>query len=243
MKRRSLLVAMICCAIGFFLSDSCGGKGGSEGGARIDDDDVSTDDDDDDDNDNDASPISDDDNDDNDDDDDTARETVWTDPTTGLMWQNGTEVGAHPYEAAYGEADGYCVALAWSGYSDWRLPSISELRSVIRDCRATETGGSCGVTDNCNNEYQCWNGACYGCNLNGGPGQGGSYWPPELICFEGSSVVYWSATYNSGWDGDGWFVEFNTATINQGDMGQPYSVRCVRSADRAQELSFAEGSS
>lgn len=52
--------------------------------------------------------------------------TVATDSTTGLMWQDG-------YKASlkWGEAIGYCEALSLGGYSDWRLPNIKELQSII----------------------------------------------------------------------------------------------------------------
>lgn len=50
----------------------------------------------------------------------------WTDPKTGLMWtkrDNGNPV--NPYEAST-----YCQTLEWAGYSDWRLPTITELRGI-----------------------------------------------------------------------------------------------------------------
>ena len=46
--------------------------------------------------------------------------------------------------------------------SGWRLPKINELRKVMRNCTTTETGGNCGVTDECALKGTDINGiACY----------------------------------------------------------------------------------
>lgn len=47
------------------------------------------------------------------------------------------------------EASEYCHDLREQEHNDWRLPTIDELRTLIKDCSATETGGSCGFTDEC----------------------------------------------------------------------------------------------
>lgn len=50
-----------------------------------------------------------------------------TDTQTGLMWQQDTAPGVMNWN----EALTYCRNLALAGYSDWRLPDIDELESLV----------------------------------------------------------------------------------------------------------------
>jgi hypothetical protein len=175
----------------------------------------------DDDNDDDGSP-DDDDNDNDNDDDDTTGESVWTDTTTGHMWQNGATVGANYYE--WTAAQNYCAGLSWGGYSGWHLPDIDESRSLIRGCTAAETGGSCGVTDSCL-ESSCTSAACNGCSGLDGPGPGGAYWPPEV---SGKATWYWSASAVAGGPGGAWGVSFSGGTIAVLYDDLSLCARCVR---------------
>ncbi len=56
---------------------------------------------------------------------DNGDDTV-TDTATGLMWQQ-TEAGAMNWE----DALAYCENLELAGYTDWRLPNINELQSLV----------------------------------------------------------------------------------------------------------------
>lgn len=49
-----------------------------------------------------------------------------TDTSTGLMWQQETAA-----EMAWESAISYCEDLSLAGYSDWRLPNINEVRSLV----------------------------------------------------------------------------------------------------------------
>jgi len=51
-----------------------------------------------------------------------------TDPSTGLMWQKVASPDAKTWE----EALSYCKNLNLGGYSDWRLPDITELISLVQ---------------------------------------------------------------------------------------------------------------
>ncbi len=51
-----------------------------------------------------------------------------TDGNTGLMWQQ-EEAGLMNWE----DAITYCEGLSLAGYTDWRLPNIKVLRSIIDD--------------------------------------------------------------------------------------------------------------
>lgn len=51
-----------------------------------------------------------------------------TDAVAALMWQQG-EGGLK----AWADAIAYCGSLSLGGHSDWRLPDINELKSLIDD--------------------------------------------------------------------------------------------------------------
>jgi hypothetical protein len=50
-----------------------------------------------------------------------------TDKCTGLMWQKNTAPGSYLWQAALG----YCDGLELAGHSDWRLPNLRELRTLV----------------------------------------------------------------------------------------------------------------
>ncbi len=117
---------------------------------------------------------------------------IWTDPTTGLMWQipeaPDPRTGLDWYEAV-----AYCEALELAGYADWTLPTIDDLRSLVRGCDETATGGACPTTHACPDEStECYHGEdCMGCMDGQGPGLNGCYWPTEM----GSHCqLYWSSS-------------------------------------------------
>ena len=160
-------------------------------------------------------------NDDDGNDDDEVKEEVWTDPTSGLMWQLRLIESL-----AWPTAKRHCDNLNYGGYKDWHLPSIGELRTLIRGCPATETGGSCGVTDDCLYE-NCHNLSCYTpCDGGKGPTHG-IYWPAELggtyDGFQWSSSVILDDEGDDDddfWDDDddlveewAWTVRFSDATV------------------------------
>jgi hypothetical protein len=146
----------------------------------------------------------------------------WCDGTSGLCWQDppSSFVGRDWYSAVVA-----CDALDLGGHGpgSWHLPTISELRSLIRGCPATETGGGCGVTDSCIG-WGCWNEPCRGCSYREGPGTDGAYWPAVV---SGPVHLYWSSS-SAGWSADVWNVNFYDGDVYSGDeTGLPF-VRCVR---------------
>ena len=145
----------------------------------------------------------------------------WADASTGLTWQ------VHPAANTMilQEATSYCKSLSAGGHSDWRLPTISELRSLIRGCAGTVTGGACGVTDECLNS-SCRNDPCTGCGNRAGPGSGGAYWPSEI---SGEISRYWSSSAVADAGYVAWFVNFDGGQfVRYGGFDNNGYARCVR---------------
>ncbi|MBN1771763.1 MAG: DUF1566 domain-containing protein [Deltaproteobacteria bacterium] len=142
----------------------------------------------------------------------------WQDPATGLTWENPAD--PKPRDLAQSEA--YCDALAAGGFHDWRLPTITELRSLIRGCPSTMTGGMCPVddgyagprTDFCSPDRQPE-----------APGRDGCYCAPELA---GSIDDYWSSSLVQGDEGLRWVVSFRWTAVNILTRRSLAYVRCVR---------------
>jgi hypothetical protein len=146
---------------------------------------------------------------------------IWADSLTGLTWQVEPS-GDH---MTWDDAKTYCNNLSLGGDDDWRLPTISELRSLIRGCNVTETGGACGVMDDCL-DSSCWDDPCGGCESLAGPGSGGAYWPSgmsgEIGWYWSSSPVYIDGGYRA------WLVDFSTGHVDYYYVDYGNGVRCVR---------------
>ena len=54
---------------------------------------------------------------------------TFTDTKTGLTWQNNS--ASESVKMNWNEAEEYCKDLKLDGYSDWKLPSIKELQSIV----------------------------------------------------------------------------------------------------------------
>ena len=156
---------------------------------------------------------------------------VWKDPSTGLMWQAKPRLDEMA-SVFYGymiweDAENHCANLTLAEFDDWRVPTISELRSLIRGCPATETGGPCGVTDSCRNR-NCFDRSCMGCSHGEGPSDG-CYWPSQL---SGSCDYYryWSSTRKTGGEYvDLFCIDFGKGWVTSASLAEGINfVRCVR---------------
>lgn len=144
------------------------------------------------------------------------------DPTSGLCWQHP------PLESNldWSSSMAYCEGLDLGGHGpgSWHLPTISELRSLIRGCPASETGGACGITDDCLGTG-CELGMCLECLTWEGPGTGGAYWPTDL----GVPVTLsWSASTHADDSSLAWEVDFSRGGIFWANKSWALNVRCVR---------------
>jgi Protein of unknown function (DUF1566) len=207
------MVAVLILCLGLVCMVSCGDDDDDDdddnGDDNGDDDDNAGDDDDD---------NGDDDDNADDDDDDSSSGDVWVDTTTGFMWQKGNLP-----QLNWAEAKTHCDGLEWGGLSDWHLPTISELRTLIRGCEATAPGGACGVTDSCLAYDTCWDVICWSCEEGQGPANG-NFMPSELL---GSSGWHWSSSDVTDYADWAWAIPFFGGDIDGYDGTMPIYVRCV----------------
>ncbi len=149
---------------------------------------------------------------------------TWTDPISGLTWQVTPPSGPHKWYY-WDEAKSYCASLSLGGHSDWRLPTIGELRTLIRGCLATEDGGTCNVEEGDCLAWSCQDDSCSGCSGDG-PGSGGMYWPDEI---EGDCCLYWSSSpVEYPFDDFVWLVLFSYGSVDMNVGNGIHAVRCVR---------------
>jgi len=141
--------------------------------------------------------------------------------SSGLTWQD-------PPSSDYmfwDDATTYCENLSFDGHDDWRLPTIDELRSLIRGCDATVTGGACNATDDCL-DLACRNDPCGGCDKLAGPASDGAYWPDGM---SGAIDWYWSSSPVADDDYNAWYVDFYNGVVYNSYYGTNVGlVRCVR---------------
>lgn len=121
-------------------------------------------------------------------------------PATKIIWK---------------EAEWYCNNIKEDGYTDWRLPTIDELRSMVENCPDTVTGGACSISETngklTQNDYNKV--TCNGC-------KGGH------VKLKGRGW-YWSSSKKTGTD-HYWVISFNNTRISSAKMISPYNVYCVR---------------
>ena len=145
---------------------------------------------------------------------------VWTDPSTGLMWQ----ARLPDTYATWRQAVAYCDTLILAGFDDWRLPHISELRTLLAGCEPTVTGGECAVSDACI-EDACQTVACYACAYGDGPLNG---------CFAKASRLeapcehYWSSDQVPDASDRAWAIGFAGGFIYKPRIYYSFHARCVR---------------
>ena len=144
-----------------------------------------------------------------------------TDPVTGLTWELGTNLSV-----SFTKAKQYCEDLDVGGATNWRLPNIDELRTLVTGCPSTVTGGACLVTSACQNS-SCLTEACNGCPADAGPGTNGLYLAAGLETT--MDTHYWSSTTLPLSENPAFVVEFNTGKIGIAVTTVTWkAVRCVR---------------
>jgi len=136
----------------------------------------------------------------------TCVNAVFNDSGSGLQWQNYDIDSFVTFEKAVA----YCENLELGSYSNWRLPSIEELRSLVRGCDKTFTGGTCNIQNHCTETSSGCSVSCFGCSSGEGPDENYLYWPTELNL--PSMYKYWSSTLYDG-ERKAWTMDFENAGI------------------------------
>ncbi len=158
---------------------------------------------------------------------DTVTDTVgewcdgWYDPTTGLCWEEPM-VFEYPHGLVSFRR---CTAMGGS----WRLPTISEMRTLIRpgnaagDCANNVPEGSCLAHDPDCLDYTSCKVGCGECEQSGGPNDG-CYWPEEL---SGPCIYHWSGSPTTT-EGAAWLVDYSTGELIAFQKSSNYDARCVK---------------
>jgi hypothetical protein len=82
---------------------------------------------------------------------------VYVDSATGLMWQDNSD--AKSIKKDWEGAREYCANLELGRYSDWRLPNIKELQSIV-DVSYYKHAIKRGFK-NVNTSVYCWSSSVY----------------------------------------------------------------------------------
>ena len=139
-----------------------------------------------------------------------------------LMWQNppaGTKKN-------WQDAIDYCEELDEDGYNDWRLPTLSELRTLIRGCDNTVTGGLCEADDDCLDSTCIRTIVDCTCEADEGPDDG-CYWDTDL---DGPCDwrLYWSSSAVEDSEEYAFGICFDRAYVSNDFKHYEKNVRCVR---------------
>ena len=140
--------------------------------------------------------------------------------TSGTPCSSGALMWSHLDSRTWELANTYCENLTYGGYSDWRLPTIAELRTLIQNCPNTVTGGSCAVTTGCLQSSCClsYNCTCSTLDYNG-----------NYSKFGDTDILWSSSKISDDYAIRPYVVDFSRAKItDDGQYNMSHYFRCVR---------------
>lgn len=153
--------------------------------------------------------------------------TPCKDSTSGLIW-SARSSSAYTWSNAVS----YCDNLTEGGYSDWHLPNIDELKTLLIANRVTS---NCAVSEanNCLSYSSCW--SCSTCTQAGTQSSSGtscSDWGPSYSDGRyskfGETGYLWSSSPRSETTGSAWSIVFSYGLVSYNGENHDVSVRCVR---------------
>ena len=144
------------------------------------------------------------------------------DKTTGLMWkkcsegQNGNNCTGTAKEYKWQAALDHAKTVNFAGHSDWRLPTIKELHSLVfcSNGKVRKFKDNDRDTDGCYSEAK------------------GNYESPTInqISFPNTPAdIFWSSSPHSSYSYDAWIVFFNDGDDSFGGHYSSFRLRLVRS--------------
>ncbi|MBO4699901.1 DUF1566 domain-containing protein [bacterium] len=119
----------------------------------------------------------------------------------------------------FNEAKNYCRKLRDGGNSDWRLPTIDELRTLIQNCPGSETAGACKVSE----DEGCLSNMCISeryCEC--APKTSGEH--SKL----GDTTIIWTSSLKTQTNNRAFTVDFLRGGIGSNNTESRYNVRCTR---------------
>ncbi|MBO4698714.1 DUF1566 domain-containing protein [bacterium] len=143
------------------------------------------------------------------------RTSFCVDSESGLFWSSSTK-GLSLEDMTWQDAVDYCENLTEGGYTDWKLPTIDELRTLIQNCETSKTGGACPVADPGCLELSCWSEELCSCTNDV------NY---SKLADDGT---FWSSSPRSDTAESAWAVLFDNADVDTVKKTDKNSVRCVR---------------
>ena len=139
------------------------------------------------------------------------------DASTGHIWS-----AKAPDFYTWDEAVSYCDNLVEDYSDNWRLPTISELRTLVLNCVGSVPGGECGVVDTGNPSTSCLSASCAGVGYCGGcPATVEHSKFSDTSEFWSSSIVTDASSYV-------WNVHFTYADVSRSGKAECFRVRCIR---------------
>ena len=132
----------------------------------------------------------------------------------GNMWSSKSSDTMY-----WDDAFSYCNGLNECGYSDWKLPNINDLRTLIKNCPGSQAGGQCAISDPVHLADSDWSNYCYCEKTNSG------YYSK---LGDNDNVWLWSSSVLSDNSDYAWYVRFGSGYVDRRHKGNDIYVRCVR---------------